>query len=114
MTWPMWGHPRIMDGEPTGEFLDVHADRQTAAAYGKYPPVPVNVTVDPEGIYLGWIEIAPRGGREPSDVPELIQHHKLFDMQFTYGAQAEADRGRGRVVRLSIAPVGVDTASTGL
>lgn len=59
-------------------------------------PVPVTVTENPDGDYLGWLDAA-------STTPALIQHHRIFNIQFPYGYKAEEDRGAGVAVRLSIA-----------
>jgi hypothetical protein len=61
------------------------------------PPVPVTVAEDPEGDYMGWIAT----GEDPPE-PGLIQHHRIFNIQFPDGYQAEVTHGRGEAVRLSI------------
>lgn len=57
----------------------------------------VVVTEDPAGEYLGWLDT----GHE-EDPPVLIQHAKVFGVQFVYGLQAELDARKGTVVRLSV------------
>jgi hypothetical protein len=61
-------------------------------------PIPVLVTMDDEGDYLGWIEAG-------KSEPDLIQHRKIFNIQFPYGYQAEVEAGRGEVVGLRIEEV---------
>lgn len=64
-------------------------------AYGAEPE-PVQVTIDPEGTYWGWLET---GG----DVPIMVYPHKtLFEVCFPYGYRAEEEKGKGHAVRLRI------------
>ena len=57
--------------------------------------VQVQLSEDPDGGYWGWIEA---GGT----TPEMIQpHHGMFTMQFPYGPEAEQERGRGEIVRMT-------------
>jgi hypothetical protein len=83
------------------EFLNF-GDCWYVRLYG-HEPVAVELTEDPEGIYYGWIEA--EGSERDSrfkGVPEMIQPHEgMFSMQFAYGPQAEVDRGRGEIVRMS-------------
>lgn len=94
--WTMWAMPT--DIHETREYLNVHSDRRTTAAYwsqDKVSIVQVTVTEDPDGQYLGWIDA-------DREVPTLIQYHTLYSMQFPYGPKAEEERGRGRTVTLRI------------
>ena len=64
--------------------------------YGHSEIVPVTLTEDPNGPYYGWIDA------ERTE-PTMIQRHEgMFSMQFPYGAEAEANAGRGRIVRLQV------------
>lgn len=63
--------------------------------HGCKQPIPVTLTEDAEGDYMGWI------GSDEQE-PCMILHHKIFDIQFPYGHKAEVDRGRGEAVRLRI------------
>lgn len=84
------------------EFLNF-GDPRTVRMYGR-EPVPVELTEDPEGIYWGWIEAEGRRGAD--GVPEMIQpHHGMFTMQFPYGPEAEQERGKGEIVRMSVREV---------
>lgn len=68
--------------------------------YGHDDPIAVIVTEDVSGSYWGWID-----QKSPDGPPEMIQSRKgFFDMQFTYGPEAEVERGRGRIVQLRIEP----------
>lgn len=60
-----------------------------------FTPQAVTLVEDPDGDYRGWI------GTGETD-PEVVLYGKIFDIQFPYGAQAEVDAGRGRVVRLRV------------
>ena len=89
--WRMHGHA---NSHAPGEFLNIENHPRTAAMYGP-DVVPLLVTEDPAGNYLGWLD---------NDNPDLamVQWHTLFNMQFAYGAQAEVDAGRGTIIRLSV------------
>lgn len=59
----------------------------------------VELVADPEGDFLGWLDV-----EEGNSVPVLVQHRKVFPIQFTYGVQAEVDAGRGIAVGLTLRP----------
>lgn len=85
-----------------GRFLSV-GDYRYVEMHG-YDPIPVTVHEDDEGVYFGWI-----GSKflhyEAATEPCMIQPRRvLFDMQFPYGPEASAERGQGRIVRLTIIP----------
>jgi hypothetical protein len=61
-------------------------------------PVPVLVTEDDEGDYLGWI----RTGK--TDLV-MIQHRHIFNVQFPHGYRVEVEAGRGEAVHLRIEEV---------
>jgi len=64
------------------------------------PIVKVELTEDLDGTYYGWID------NTRSGIPEMIQPHEgMFEMQFPYGSMAEADHGRGRMVRMTVKEV---------
>ena len=70
-----------------------------ACKHAESPVVQVNLNEDPDGDYWGWIDTN-------CDQIVMVQPQRgLFDMQFTYGPEAEVKRGRGRIVRLRIAEV---------
>ena len=54
---------------------------------------------DETGRYWGWIEM---GESEPLF---SAPHRGMLEMCFPYGSKAEADRDKGRVVRLDVRPV---------
>lgn len=56
----------------------------------------VTLVEDPKGLLLGWMS-------NDHDYPVMVQHHRLFNMQFPSGYEAEVERGGGTVVRLSAA-----------
>ena len=58
-------------------------------------PVPVTVIEDPAGDQLGWLDAG-------ATVPVMIQHKRIFDIQFAYGSQAEIERGRGATIALRV------------
>lgn len=58
-------------------------------------PIPVTVTEDPEGDMLGWIA-------SDETVPTMIQHRRVFEIQFPYGSKVSADAGHGHVVHLRV------------
>jgi hypothetical protein len=72
-------------------------DHQYVRIHG-VDPVPVSVTEDGEGDYLGWIQT---GESEPC----MIQHRQIFNVQFPYGYAAEVAVGHGEAVRLRVEEV---------
>lgn len=97
----MYGHRNT---HHVGEFMSVAWHPRTAAAYGD-KVVPLLVTEDPEGKYLGWLE-----GDDPN--LNMVQWHTMFNMQFPYGAQAAAENGKGVIVPVSITELDPDTPLT--
>jgi hypothetical protein len=93
--WEMFGYPK---GD--GEWLKVD-DYRTIRMHGCADPVPVEVILDPDGNYLGWLEETP-GNPRNNGVPEMILYKKLFNMQFPYGYQAAEAAGRGRAIPLTV------------
>jgi hypothetical protein len=57
--------------------------------------VSVRLVEDPEGELRGWID-------KGADHPVMIQHKKIFPVQFAYGVDAEVERGNGEVVALRV------------
>lgn len=94
-TWELFAQP-MGDGDWTGI-----GDRWYASQHGSSPPVPITVTEDAEGDYLGWLD-AREGDPRNTGVPEMIQRKEIFSLQFTYGYEAEEQAGRGRAIRLRI------------
>ncbi|MDO8944027.1 MAG: hypothetical protein Q7U75_12640 [Desulfobacterales bacterium] len=62
--------------------------------------VPVELVADPGGEYLGWLDA---GGRHGGRVC-MVQHRKVFNIQFPYGYEAAEERGEGLAVGLSVRP----------
>lgn len=94
--WEMFGYP-APDREDTWYAL---GDNQYVRMHGCAVPVPVELIEDPEGTHLGWIDAEDE--LEGDDTPVMIQHHRIFNIQFPYGYEEEEKRGRGRSVRLTI------------
>lgn len=88
-TWRMHGWPNGHGG------WSALGDERYVRLHGCKDPVAVTVTEDPEADYLGWI------GTEDT-APNMIQHKRIFEIQFPYGSKAEVERGRGRVVPVRI------------
>ena len=95
-TWTMFGYP-APDREDTWYAL---GDERYVRMYGCAEPVPVEVIEDADGTHLGWIDADDE--RNGDDTPVMIQHHKIFNVQFLYGYQAEEKAEHGRAVRLTI------------
>lgn len=94
--WHMHGH-----AADNGVWVAVGAEWWVRIhGYGP-PPVPVTLTEDTAGDYMGWIDFKDEEPREPA----MIQHREIFDVQFPYGHRAEVERGRGEAVRLRIVEV---------
>lgn len=88
---------RMWAEESRGKFWHQHQNRRFVVACGAEPEniVEVDVREDPQGDYHGWMAA---GEQEPCFIwPSQMQR----DMCFTYGPQAEEERGRGRRVQLS-------------
>lgn len=88
-TWQMLGHRT-----GRGDWVAI-GDDWFVRAHGCEAPIPVTLTEDPAGDYMGWI-------KSGKDEPIMIQHHQIFDIQFPYGHKAEQERGYGEAVRLRI------------
>jgi hypothetical protein len=101
MTWQLWAH------EKDGRFFHVGSKRFVEFHGLKDPIVPVIVEITGTGVggvsdYYGWQDVD-----EYEQIPCMIwQSWACFNICFAYGAQAEVDRGRGRIVRLSITKSG--------
>lgn len=105
-TWEMWA------GLSHGVWSHAHPDARFVKAYG-CDPVRVILTEEPEGEHYGWIRGASEAlEREADDHPSLVQPRwSMFTMQFPYGPEAEAERGRGEIVRLRIEEVPASTTA---
>lgn len=96
-TWEMFGHAAdngVWVTVGTHNFVRLHGYPQ--------PPKPVTVIEDPDGDYMGWLDSRPDTGVNHTD-PQFIQHHRIFNVQFPYGYQAEEKAGKGTALRLRIA-----------
>lgn len=67
-----------------------------ACAHKDAEVIPVNVVEDENGVNWGW------QGAGEEEYRMVWPHKGLFDMCFPYGPDAEAKRGKGRIVRLTI------------
>lgn len=77
--------------------MHVESSPKIVRMYGD-EPVAVIATEDPAGTHYGWIY-----ADDPGRGPVMIQPHEgLFSMQFPYGPEAEAARGKGEIVRLRV------------
>lgn len=98
MTWQMYA------GRVDGGFRHF-GSRWYVEAYGHTEVVAVELHESPEGAYWGWLD---PGAREP----EMIWSDRLlFDACFTYGPDAEQERGRGRILRLDVRAVAAEPVS---
>lgn len=93
--WTMFGYPT----DRVGTWYAL-GDERYVRLHGCANPVPVEVIEDPEGTHLGWIDADDE--RAGDDTPEMIQHHKIFGIQFPYGYEEEEKAGRGRAIRLTV------------
>lgn len=66
--------------------------------HGCDEPTPITVMEDSDGTHLGWIDTGETD-------PVMVLDHRIFEIQFPYGSNAEVEAGKGRVVRLSIREV---------
>ena len=75
-------------------------------AYGVCGPDPVfhvQVTLDPEGPYYGWLySDDPANGSNVGHVSMIFAHRMLVEICFPYGTAVEEKRGRGKIVRLRV------------
>lgn len=88
-------------------FAAVHPDGRWYALYDHpravemhagpgVPPIPVTLVEDDNGDHMGWV-----AANEP-DRLIMVQHVRLFNMQFPYGHRAEVESGRGTAHRVTI------------
>lgn len=104
-SWRMFANHR------DGEWFYPFPDAWYVEAHGRKPE-PVLVTELPEDAAgedvdgFGWIDTVERVGQEPDGIPGMIWPRLfLLEMCFPYGLKAEAERGRGRMVKLRIEPM---------
>lgn len=93
--WTMYAQRQteIVDGR---EFMEFGDEQWVRMCYGG-DVVRVVLTEDPDGPYWGWIDY------DDPDEPTMVQPHEgMFTMQFAYGPEAEAARGRGEIVRMTV------------
>lgn len=84
------------EGPEGPEFCDFYPDEQMVRMYGHREVHEVTLVEDRDGDLLGWLDADQ--ARNPGI--EMVQHHKVFEVQFAYGSRAEVEEGRGEVVRL--------------
>lgn len=101
----------LPDGTRTWEMFAARVDYHDGREYGFFYEHPslirmcgyaeahaVLLVEDPDAALWGWID-----AKEPERIC-MIEHHKIFPVQFPYGVQPEIDRDHGEVV-----PVRVET-----
>lgn len=88
---------RLGDGPAGPEWQHVHGDIRTFRCYTADEPVLVELVADPEGQLMGWLD-ADGGG------PVMVQHPRVFNIQFAYGYRIEEEHGKGLAVLLSARP----------
>ncbi len=91
-SWQMFAQRSKREGQE--RWLTV-GSAQYVRMHGYLSPTSVTVTEDPEGTYLGWL-------KQGESEPVMIQHKRIFEIQFPYGSKVEVERGKGLVVPLSI------------
>ena len=89
-TWSQFG---LIENE---QVQCIDADPKIVALYGE-KPVPVTLTEDETGDLRGWIE-------QGTDIPVMVQHKAVFDMQFPYASKVAVAAGEGVVVHLTATP----------
>lgn len=93
-SWNMYAHKYESNGKSW--FAHVGDKKWVELHLLKDPIIPVKVVIDEKGSYYGWLE---NGKNKPC----MIYHAKrLLDMCFPNGTKAEEQRGRGKVIRLSV------------
>lgn len=91
--WDMWAHH--YPGSPT-PFQHINRHPRVTALYSDEEIVEVRLIEDPEGAYMGWVETGEEG-------IDLVEHYRIFEIQFPYGHKAEEEAGKGRAVRVRAA-----------
>lgn len=100
--WRMFAHARNGSYQHFGArwWVEIHGlpDPVAAVRVSEAPP-----DADDDDVYWGWIFAADCNYPSRDGTPTMIWRHRAaFDAQFPYGADAEVERGRGRVVRLAV------------
>lgn len=94
--WDTFGMP---SRNPRGaEWLAI-GDKRDLRMHGCAQPVPVTLISDVKGDYRGWVS---HNASDMKKSPTMVQHKKIFNVQFPSGAEAAEQAGRGRVVLLRI------------
>lgn len=96
-SWRMFaGRAEVSVSGPDRPQFQTFGESWYVKAHGDVPE-PVELTEDAAGEYWGWIE----SGEEPAVLVLVQPHYGMFTMQFHYGPEVEAARGRGEIVRMS-------------
>lgn len=88
----------LREGPDGPEFCDFHPEEWFVRAYGHRDVHEVTLVEDPDGDLRGWVDADQE--RDPGVV--MVQHHRVFEVQFTYGSAAEVEAGKGEVVPLRV------------
>ncbi|MGV8910450.1 MAG: hypothetical protein ACOH1Y_15825 [Propionicimonas sp.] len=92
--WDLYGH-HAQDSKGA-QHLNLFSDIRSVKMCGSPDPiVKVSLVEDPYGDYQGWVATG-----ETQII--MVQHHRIFNMQFPAGYKAEVDLGRGEAVRLRV------------
>lgn len=95
-SWLLWAFQNDVNGIYTYVFEDLRALHMASPERTAHR---IKATVDPDGLYMGWI---------PTNKPDkiiMIEHANLFQISFAYGYQEEEKAGAGKAYRLRLEPV---------
>lgn len=98
--WDVYAGQR--DGVHGLVYADFSTDPRGVRMHGHADVHAVTLVEDADGDLLGWVSYADlAAGR---DQVVMVQHHRVFEVQFPGGSHRDVNTGRGEVVRLRAEP----------
>lgn len=99
-TYYAYKHLRARDGAPY--YMNASPSRRWVESFGSSAPIVAlrireRLAADPPSPYWGWLD-----AKRPDRYSMVWHTETQFEMCFTYGSKAEADRGNGRKVNLIV------------
>ena len=98
--WDVYAGQR--DGVHGRHYADFSTDPRGVRMHGHDDVHAVTLVEDPDGELLGWVSYADLA--EGRNQVVMVQHHRVFEIQFPGGSRLDVDAGRGEVVTLRAEP----------